>query len=127
MIGIDQDGAAVAAAGERLEKFKNVTIVRNNYCNILQVLDELEIRQVDGILLDLGVSSYQLDTPERGFSYRSDAPLDMRMDTRGAKTAADIVNGYSCDEQRSPKRSKRQWGIRPNRHFRLYALNSTTN
>ncbi len=98
LIGIDQDEAAVAAAGERLERFTNVTIVRDNYCNILQVLGTLGTEKVDGILLDLGVSSYQLDTPERGFSYRSDAPLDMRMDTRGAKTAADIVNGYSCDE-----------------------------
>ena len=98
LIGIDQDEAAVAAAGERLEGFTNVTIVRNNYCNIRQVLDSLNIKSVDGILLDLGVSSYQLDTPERGFSYMSDAPLDMRMDTRGEMTAADIVNNYSQSE-----------------------------
>lgn len=98
LIGIDQDEAAVAAAGERLENFTNVTIVRNNYCNIRQVLDSLNIKSVDGILLDLGVSSYQLDTPERGFSYMSDAPLDMRMDTRGEMTAADIVNNYSQSE-----------------------------
>ncbi len=98
LIGIDQDGAAVAAAGKRLEGFTNVTIVRNNYCNIGQVLSDLNITAVDGILLDLGVSSYQLDTPERGFSYKSDAPLDMRMDTRSARTAADIVNGYSRDD-----------------------------
>lgn len=98
LIGIDQDDAAVAAAGERLEGFTNVTIVRDNYCNIGRVLEELGINEVDGILLDLGVSSYQLDTPERGFSYNSDSPLDMRMDTRGSKTAADIVNGYPTDE-----------------------------
>ena len=98
LIGIDQDDAAVAAAGERLEGFKNATIVRSNYCNILQVLESLGITSVDGILLDLGVSSHQLDTPERGFSYMSDAPLDMRMDTRGEMTAADIVNNYSQSE-----------------------------
>ncbi len=98
LIGIDQDGAAVAAAGERLGRFSNVTIVRNNYCNIAQVLRSLDIDSVDGILLDLGVSSFQLDTPERGFSYMNDAPLDMRMDTRSEMTAADIVNGYSQSE-----------------------------
>lgn len=96
LIGIDQDEAAIAAAGVRLEEYKNkVTIVRSNYSNMKQVLRELFIDKVDGILLDLGVSSYQLDTPERGFSYKEDAPLDMRMDTRNSLTAKDIVNYYS--------------------------------
>ena len=95
LIGIDQDEAAIKAAGGRLAEFGDkVTIVRSNYCEMKQVLHKLQIDQVDGILLDLGVSSYQLDTPERGFSYKEDAPLDMRMDTRNAKTAKDIVNGY---------------------------------
>ena len=95
LIGIDQDEAAIKAAGERLAEFKDkVTIVRSNFSNIRQVLHTLEIDKVDGILLDLGVSSYQLDTRERGFSYKEDAPLDMRMDTRNSKTAKDIINGY---------------------------------
>ena len=94
--GIDQDDAAIAAAGQRLADFADrVTLIRNNYCNARAVLRELGIHQVDGILLDLGVSSYQLDTRERGFSYRYDSPLDMRMDRRQALTARDIVNTYS--------------------------------
>lgn len=95
LIGIDQDADAIKAATERLEPMKErVTIVRNNYRNIREVLESLGISKVDGIYLDLGVSSYQLDTAERGFTYRENAPLDMRMDQRNEKTAADIVNEY---------------------------------
>ncbi len=94
--GIDQDDAAIAAAGERLAVYGDkVTIIRNNYCNARAALLEQGIEKVDGIVLDLGVSSYQLDTKERGFSYRFDADLDMRMDRRQSLTAKDIVNGYS--------------------------------
>ena len=96
IIGIDQDAAAIEAAGIRLKDFgEKVTIVRSNYCEMKSRLHESGIDKVDGIILDLGVSSYQLDTAERGFSYREDAPLDMRMDTRQTMTARDIVNDYS--------------------------------
>lgn len=96
IIGIDQDAAAIEAAGARLKDFgEKVTIVRSNYCDMKSQLHQLGIDKVDGIVLDLGVSSYQLDTAERGFSYREDALLDMRMDTRQKMTARDIVNDYS--------------------------------
>ena len=96
LIGIDQDEAAITSAGERLKEFGDrVIIVRSNYRNTKSILQSLQIEKIDGMMLDLGVSSYQLDTEERGFSYRYDAPLDMRMDKRQTLTARDIVNGYS--------------------------------
>lgn len=99
LIGIDQDMAAILASKERLKDYHDrVTIVRDNYCNMPSILASLDIDLVDGIVLDLGVSSYQLDTKERGFSYREEALLDMRMDQRQSKTAADVVNGYTESE-----------------------------
>ncbi len=96
LIGIDQDAAAIEAAGERLSDYKDrTTLVRSNYCNMGSVLSDLGISGVDGIVLDLGVSSYQLDTIERGFSYKYDTNLDMRMDQRQSLSAKEIVNEYS--------------------------------
>ena len=96
LIGIDQDAAAIAAATKRLEEFEDrVTIVRSNYCDMKKELGKLGITSVDGVILDLGVSSYQLDEAERGFTYREDAPLDMRMDQRQTLSAKEVVNDYS--------------------------------
>ena len=99
LIGIDQDDAAIDAAGNRLREFQDrVTIIRSNYCNMKKELNRHGITSVDGIVLDLRVSSYQLDNAQRGFTYREDVPLDMRMDQRNSRTAKDIVNTYSEQE-----------------------------
>ncbi len=99
LIGIDQDGVAIEAAGAKLSPFGDkVSIVRGNYRNTKEILAVMGITDIDGMVLDLGVSSYQLDTKERGFSYRFDTSLDMRMDTRQSLTARDIVNGYDEGE-----------------------------
>ncbi|MBE6047749.1 MAG: 16S rRNA (cytosine(1402)-N(4))-methyltransferase RsmH [Clostridium sp.] len=98
LIGIDQDTDALKAAKERLKDYDNVKYVHNNFYNIDNILEELEIEKVDGILMDLGVSSYQLDEGERGFSYMKDAPLDMRMNRDNDFSAYDVVNKYSVDE-----------------------------
>lgn len=99
LIPIDQDEDAIKVISERLAQYgERVRIVRDNFSNIKSILDGLEIEKIDGLLLDLGVSSYQLDTAERGFSYMADAPLDMRMDNRAARSAYTVINEYSADE-----------------------------
>ena len=101
LIAIDQDADAIRAAGEKLKPFSDrVTVVRSNFGQIADVCRMLGIEKIDGLLLDLGVSSYQLDTAERGFSYQADAPLDMRMDSRNPLTAYDVVNGYTEQQLR---------------------------
>lgn len=98
LIGIDQDKDALKAAGEKLKEYNNATLVHSNFENIKEVVEDLDLEGVDGILIDLGVSSYQLDTAERGFSYMQDAPLDMRMNRELEFSAYDVVNGYSEDD-----------------------------
>lgn len=99
LIAIDQDATAVGVARERLDRLKkNTKVVQSNFCDLAAVCKSLDIDAIDGLLLDLGVSSYQLDTAERGFSYSADAPLDMRMDVSKGLTAYDVVNGYSEQE-----------------------------
>lgn len=98
LYGIDRDGAAIEAASARLARFSEAfTAIRGNFFDMKQLLAQQGVTEVDGILLDLGVSSYQLDTPERGFSYHEDAPLDMRMDSSAPFSAYDVVNGYSAE------------------------------
>lgn len=97
LIAIDQDPDALQAAGNRLAKYPQAMVVEGNFCNIPSILKELQVEKVDGILLDIGVSSHQLDTPQRGFSFHNDAPLDMRMSQKGP-TAADLVNTLSAEE-----------------------------
>lgn len=108
LICLDRDDAALAACRDRLKDFPDkVTLVKSNFENIASVLDSLGIDKVDGVMWDLGVSSYQLDEASRGFSYMNDAPLDMRMDTSSGKSAADVVNGY---DERELKRIISDYG-----------------
>ena len=98
LICIDKDSDALKVAGERLSKFNNITFVKSDFKEFAQILENLNIDKVDGVLLDLGVSSYQLDTADRGFSYRFDGPLDMRMDKESDFSAYNVVNEYSINE-----------------------------
>lgn len=98
LIGIDQDTDALKAAGIRLQNFSNVKYVHSNFYNIDKVLSDLEVEKIDGMLMDLGVSSYQLDTGDRGFSYMQDAELDMRMNRENDLSAYEVVNDYSEEE-----------------------------
>ncbi len=98
VIGIDQDDYAIERASEKLKEFNNFIPVKSNFHNISEILKNLNIEEIDGIIFDLGVSSFQLDIPERGFSYNHDMPLDMRMDKNQTTTARHIVNGYDESE-----------------------------
>lgn len=98
LIGIDQDLDAIAAASKKLSQYNNVTFIHNNFYNIKEILDELNIDKVNGILMDLGVSSYQLDEANRGFSYMNDAPLDMRMNRQSSISAYEIINNYTEED-----------------------------
>lgn len=115
LIGIDQDEDALAAAKKQLEAYEDqVTLVRENYRNLHTILDGLGIDAIQGALLDIGVSSYQLDEGKRGFSFHQDAPLDMRMDRRNEKTARDVVNTYTKEELAEIfwKYGEENWGLR---------------